>query len=280
MNESKALQFGAGHKSLKRFSWLALLWSLLLCLSLFSTPATAAAPTVTSVSPSAGSAAGGTSITITGADLANAIAVTIGGIAATSFTVVNGQKITAVTPPGTFGAASVLVTTLDGTNSTTANTSFNYTAGDLIPAAVPFSPAFPHVLSITAPGSAVTTSASFTVNFNQPGTGVDAADFDLIATGTAANGTISSVTGSGADYTVNVTGITGAGTLGVSLANLATITALPSFATQATFSTGSKPASVTLGDVNGDGKLDMITANFNSGNVSVRLGNGNGTFQG
>jgi hypothetical protein len=52
MNESKALQFGPGHKSLIRFSWLAVLWSLLLCLGLFSTPATAAVFTVTTTADS------------------------------------------------------------------------------------------------------------------------------------------------------------------------------------------------------------------------------------
>ena len=98
--------------------------------------------------------------------------------------------------------------------------------------AVPFSPAFPHALSINAPGSAVTNSAAFTVTFNQSVTGVDAADFNLVATGTVANGTISSVTGSGATYTVNVTGITGSGSLGLNLVDLPTITALPSFAAQ------------------------------------------------
>jgi len=52
MYESKALQFGPGHKSLIRFSWLAVLWSLLLCLGLFSTPATAAVFTVTTTADS------------------------------------------------------------------------------------------------------------------------------------------------------------------------------------------------------------------------------------
>ena len=34
-----------------------------------------------------------------------------------------------------------------------------------------------------------------------------------------------------------------------------------------------------MADVNGDGKLDIITANYGSNSVSVLLGNGNGTFQ-
>jgi hypothetical protein len=45
----------------------------------------------------------------------------------------------------------------------------------------------------------------------------------------------------------------------------------PSFATQHTFATGSHPYSVTTADVNGDGKLDLVIANFSSNNVSVLL---------
>src|ERR1022692_4545540 len=37
--------------------------------------------------------------------------------------------------------------------------------------------------------------------------------------------------------------------------------ATPSFAPQQTFATGHKPLSVTLGDINGDGKPDLIVAN-------------------
>ncbi len=41
---------------------------------------------------------------------------------------------------------------------------------------------------------------------------------------------------------------------------------------------GASPRSVELGDVNGDGNLDFVTANQGFGNVSVRLGNGAGGF--
>ena len=235
-------------------------------------------PVITSISPAAGPKGGGNTITINGLSFVNVTGVTIGGIAATNYTVVNGQKITATIPPGVFGSVNVLVTTTNGTNSATANAKFNYTSGAFDAPAEPFSPSFPYALSINKPGSVVGASASFTVTFNQPVTGVDATDFDLVTSGTVAGGTISSITGSGQNYTVNVTGITGSGTLGLNLAGLPTITALPSFAAQSSVSTGSKPASVILGDVNGDGNLDIITANFNSANVSVLLGNGNGTF--
>jgi hypothetical protein len=48
---------------------------------------------------------------------------------------------------------------------------------------------------------------------------------------------------------------------------------------------GLDPRSVAVGDLNGDGKLDLVTPNYNvnnggvGSNVSVLLGNGDGTFQ-
>src|SRR4051794_20111383 len=44
------------------------------------------------------------------------------------------------------------------------------------------------------------------------------------------------------------------------------------------YNVGSSPYSVAAGDFNGDGKLDLVVANFNSNSVSVLLGNGDGTF--
>ena len=143
-----------------------------------------------------------------------------------------------------------------------------------------FQQAYPYATSITRLSGSVSTTASFSVTFNQAVTGLDPYDFYLVATGNVAFAVDSiSITGSGANYIVNVTGITGAGTLGLNLVDLPSITASPSFAAQTTVDTGVQPLSVTLGDVNGDGRLDIITANFASSNVSVLLGNGNGTFR-
>src|SRR5438093_5683159 len=47
--------------------------------------------------------------------------------------------------------------------------------------------------------------------------------------------------------------------------------AIPSFAAKQDFATGILPASVTVGDVNLDGKLDLAVANANSNTVSVLL---------
>ena len=50
------------------------------------------------------------------------------------------------------------------------------------------------------------------------------------------------------------------------------------FGAATNFAAGRRPASVAIGDLNGDGKLDLAVANSDSNNVSVLLGNGNGTF--
>jgi glucose/arabinose dehydrogenase len=52
-----------------------------------------------------------------------------------------------------------------------------------------------------------------------------------------------------------------------------------SFASPTSYPTATNAHGVGTGDVNGDGKLDLAVANAGSGNVSVLLGNGNGTFQ-
>jgi|GEM_PF-1009401 len=52
----------------------------------------------------------------------------------------------------------------------------------------------------------------------------------------------------------------------------------PSFSGPENFSTGTAPTHVASGDFNGDTKLDLVTTNQNSNNVSVMLGDGAGGF--
>jgi hypothetical protein len=44
------------------------------------------------------------------------------------------------------------------------------------------------------------------------------------------------------------------------------------FSNTTTLAVATNPSSVTVGDFNGDGKLDLAVANFNSNNVSIRFG--------
>ncbi len=69
-----------------------------------------ATPTVSSISPTSGSTGGGTGVTITGTNFVVGAMVTFGGTAATNVVVVNGTTITATTPAGSVGAATVTVT--------------------------------------------------------------------------------------------------------------------------------------------------------------------------
>lgn len=51
------------------------------------------------------------------------------------------------------------------------------------------------------------------------------------------------------------------------------------FASPVSHPVGTGPAGVVVADFNGDGKPDIAVANSGSGNVSILLGNGDGTFQ-
>src|SRR5205085_846396 len=81
----------------------------------------AAAPTVSAISPNLGSAAGGTATNITGTNFLAGATVTLGGTAATGVTVVSGTSITATTVPHAAGAVNVVVTNTDAQSGTLAN---------------------------------------------------------------------------------------------------------------------------------------------------------------
>ena len=128
----------------------------------FNGTAPAPAPTITSISPVTGSAAGGTTITITGTDLTGATAVTIGGVAASSFNVVNSTTITAVTPAHAASAASVLVTTATGTN--VANSLFTYAAAPTVTSISPTTGSTSGGTAITITGTNFTGATAVGIN--------------------------------------------------------------------------------------------------------------------
>ncbi|NGN39688.1 autotransporter domain-containing protein [Mesorhizobium sp. CGMCC 1.15528] len=87
---------------------------------------TSAAPTITSISPTNGPTAGGTSVVITGTNLTGATAVIFGSTAVISFTVDSATQITATTSAHAEGPVDVAVTTPGG--SATAAGAFTYDA--------------------------------------------------------------------------------------------------------------------------------------------------------
>jgi N-acetylneuraminic acid mutarotase len=89
------------------------------------TVTTVPAPTVTSVSPNSGPAAGGTSVTITGSNFTSASTVSFGTTAAMNVSCSTTTSCTATSPPGT-GTVNVTVTTPGGTSAITAADRFTY----------------------------------------------------------------------------------------------------------------------------------------------------------
>ncbi|CAJ0692281.1 putative Ig domain-containing protein [Ralstonia holmesii] len=85
-------------------------------------------PTVTSISPTAGTTAGGTSVTITGTNFTGATAVKFGATNATGFTVDSATQITATSPAGAAGIVDVTVTNTGGTSTTGAADRYTFVA--------------------------------------------------------------------------------------------------------------------------------------------------------
>ena len=81
-------------------------------------------PTITSVSPTSGSTAGGTTVTLTGTNFAAGATVTIGSVAATGVTVTSSTSLRAVTGARAAGAADVVVAV--GTQSATLARGYTY----------------------------------------------------------------------------------------------------------------------------------------------------------
>jgi hypothetical protein len=82
---------------------------------------------VSSISPTSGTANGGTAVTITGTGFLSGATVSLGGTAATAVTVSSSTKITATTPAHAAGAVNVVVTNTDGQSGTLSG-GYTYTS--------------------------------------------------------------------------------------------------------------------------------------------------------
>lgn len=150
------------------------------------------APTIATITPSAGPIAGGTGITINGTMFTTATGVTVGGSACGSFTVVSATQITCVTPAGAQGAADVVVTNLTG--STTSVGGFQYEGAPTVTAVSPNSGSVNGGQTITVTGTNLRTTTDVQLG------GVSCTSITPAASGT----TLTCVTGPNGPGTVDV----------------------------------------------------------------------------
>jgi hypothetical protein len=122
---------------------------------------TAAPPTLSSVSPASGPAAGGTTVAISGSGFQTHATVAFGSLAAASVVFNATSNLAAVTPPGAVGPVNVAITNADGQLAVLTN-GFIFVGTPVItwsnPAAVPYGASLgPGQLDATAnvPGSFV-----------------------------------------------------------------------------------------------------------------------------
>ena len=212
-----------------------------------------AAPTVTGVSPAAGPASGGTTVTITGANLANATAVKFGTALATIISDANGQLVvTSPANPAGLVASTVDITviTLGGTSATLAADQFTY------------APA-PVVATLNPSAGPVAGGTSVLI------TGTNLANATAVYFGTKA-GTITAVSATqitvtspaGVAGTVDVTVVTAGGTSATSTADRFTYVTAPAV-------TGVSP---TVGPASGGTTVTITGTNL--GNAwGVQFGN-------
>jgi hypothetical protein len=159
---------------------------------------------------------------VTGVD-ASDFALTATGTAAGSVSAVSGSGTTYTVTVISVTGDGTLRLDLKGSGTGVADAAGSAAAGFTSGQAYTFDHTAPAVNSIARAGAASTNAASvtYTVTFAESVTGVDASDFALTATGTAA-GAIASVSGSGASYTVTANGVSGDGTLRLDLKNSGT----------------------------------------------------------
>ena len=220
------------------------------------------APTITNIDLHFGPTAGGTTVTITGANFTTASSVQFGGVDATSFTVNSVTSITAVTPAGTAGPVDISVTNVIGTG--TESNAFYYTDVSLV--------------SITVTPDSLHLPRSFSRQYTATGTFSDFSTLDLtdvvtwnssdqsVAT-TTETGLVSAVALGTINISAQIDAITGQTTLAVNDAVLIFIAITPPNPAVARGSTVQLTATGTFSD---GGTLDITNeCIWGSSNTSI-----------
>ncbi len=158
------------------------------------------APTVTSITPSAGWTTGGTSVTITGTNLSGATAVDFGTTAAT-ITADSATSITAISPAHAAGMVDVTVTTASGKSSTSSSDQFTYDSAPTVTAITPTAGPTAGATSVTITGTGFPGASAVKFGANAASFTIDSATH-ITATAPPGTGTV--------DVTVTTSGGTSA----------------------------------------------------------------------
>ncbi|HEY6329495.1 MAG TPA: IPT/TIG domain-containing protein, partial [Blastocatellia bacterium] len=215
-------------------------------------------PTLSSISPTSGSTAGGTAVTISGSAFQSGLAVTIGGAQATNVTVTSSTTVTATTPAGTAGSANVTVMNPDG-QTATLTSAFTYTQAPP-PSITSVSP----TSGSTSGGTTVTVSGS---NF-QTGATVMFGTASATSVTVQTSSTISAVTPANQAGTVNVI-VTNPGGQSATLTSAFTYT-------QGATAPSITSASPSTGSTSGGTTVTVSGANFQTG-ATVMFGTASAT---
>ncbi len=132
----------------------------------------APAPTVSGVAPVSGPVAGGTPITITGANFVAGATVTLGGSAATGVTVLTSTTMSATTPAHAAGAVAIVVTNPDTqTGTLPGGFTYNTAPAPTVTSVAPTSGSTAGGTAITVTGTNFAAGATLTLG-GTPATGV------------------------------------------------------------------------------------------------------------
>lgn len=215
--------------------------------------AAAPAPLLSGVTPASGDVAGGLTITVDGSNFVSGATVSVGGTPATSVAFVSATRLTALTPSGAQGAATVVVTNPDSATATLTG-GFTYTSGGTGPN--------PTLATVSPNAGPLAGGQAFTLSGSGYQTGAT-----VTVGGTAAT---SIVVVSGATITA-VTPVGAAGPADVVVTNLdATSVTLTGGYTYANVPTVSSVTPNT-GDVLGGTAVTIAGTNFATG-ATVRFG--------
>ena len=216
----------------------------------FTTSAAAAAPTVSGISPTSGSTAGGLLVVITGTNLSAASAVKFGATNASSYTVNSATQITATSPAGSAGTVDVTVTTAGGTSATGSSDRFTYVAVPTVTGISPTSGSTAGGTTVVITGTNLTGATSVMFGSNA-------------ATGVTVNSAtqITATSPSGTAATIHITVTTPGGTSATSASDQFTYIAPPTATTNTVTSVTATVATLN-GSINANSASTTVTFEY------------------